>query len=157
MLSPESELIWQGLVHLGDEPGVYSHAQYSGLCFELPMTVQSQTNEIQEVSLLVHTEDVRIYEGYKGHKVTLTRFDPDRGTSNQFDFKETIILEEYITEKSPKALKFKLQDSHVFISLKIEIDTQVAPGLYDEFLFTRILFHSVGYQYYASLGFRNLS
>ena len=39
MKNPKDELIWQGRIHLGDEPGVYGDASYSGLCTERPIAV----------------------------------------------------------------------------------------------------------------------
>lgn len=38
-VNPQQELIWQGRLQLGDQPGVYGDAAYSGITAELPMTV----------------------------------------------------------------------------------------------------------------------
>lgn len=34
------ELVWQGRLQFGDEPGVYGDAHYAGLCSEWPVTIR---------------------------------------------------------------------------------------------------------------------
>lgn len=38
--SAQPELVRQGRIHLGDEPGVYGDASYSGLAVDIPLTLQ---------------------------------------------------------------------------------------------------------------------
>ncbi len=71
------ELIWQGRVQLGDEPGVYGDADYAGLSFELPVTL---TPFMPEGATLVVAFDLTA-EGassfgapYLGHVVTISEF-----------------------------------------------------------------------------------
>ncbi len=40
MKNPQDELIWQGRIHIRDEPGVYGDAAHSGLCTEYPVTAK---------------------------------------------------------------------------------------------------------------------
>lgn len=154
MKSTQSELIWMGRTHFGDEPGIFSNSNYTGLVFELPVTVKSFTGEEQEVSFVLETEFVKIFSGYKGHKVTITQFVLDNASPNPYDYKEIVLKEDFIqNSNSAKIVKVNLKDKEQFLSCKIEIDTQVKPGLYDDFLFTGLYFQSTDYKYYANLGF----
>ncbi|MEM6263154.1 MAG: hypothetical protein AAGI38_11645 [Bacteroidota bacterium] len=155
MKSKTSELIWLGNIHLGDEPGVFSHACYSGLAFELPITVKRTDGEAADgdVALVLTTEFVKVFEGYAGHKVTVTEFVPD--PSNQNTYKENILAEGYLTDSTKVTeLPFELERGHTYLSCKLEIDTTVKPGLYDDFLFKRLDIKSENKKYYASLGFK---
>ncbi|MEM6813086.1 MAG: hypothetical protein AAF600_01685 [Bacteroidota bacterium] len=155
MKTSQSELLWQGKTHLGDEPGIFSDADYSGLSFEAPITIKSHSGSAQEVSIIITSELVKVFQGYPGHKVTITQFTLDSSTGNPYDYKETILVEERITDSNAaKEVKFKIQGNENFASCKIEVDTTVAPGLYDDFLITGLNFKSDNYQYYASFGFR---
>jgi hypothetical protein len=155
MKSTKSELVWTGITHLGDEPGIFSNANYTGLVFELPLTIKSSSGELQEVSFILKTELVKIFSGYKGHKVTITQFVLDNTSQNPYDYKEVILKEDYILDSnSDKIVTVNLKGNEIFLSCKVEIDTQVAPALYDDFLFTGIYFKSIDYKYFASLGFR---
>jgi hypothetical protein len=41
MMNSNSTFIWQGRIHLGDEPGIYGNANYSGLSMEFPFTIKN--------------------------------------------------------------------------------------------------------------------
>lgn len=43
--------------------------------------------------------------------------------------------------------------SPMFVSVRVRIDTEVPPGLYDDFLVTRLLNKSQNFTFVASLGF----
>lgn len=155
MKSTQSELIWLGKTHLGDEPGIFSNASYGGLAFELPITVKSFSGSKMSVSLILRTEFVKVFSGYKGHKVTITMFVPNSSTPNQYDYKEVILLEDYITDSvNDKILNFEIEGKHIFLSCKLEVDTSVTPGLYDDFLFSQLNFKANNHEYFASLGFK---
>lgn len=68
MKNQNDELIWQGRIHLGDEPGVYGDATYSGLCVDLPMTFHpfDPANPHEDINLDLEAEDVNVYSGYSG-------------------------------------------------------------------------------------------
>jgi len=43
--------------------------------------------------------------------------------------------------------------SPVFVSVRVRVDTEVPPGLYDDFVVTRLLNRSVDFTFVASFGF----
>ncbi|MCG8332315.1 MAG: hypothetical protein MI974_31805 [Chitinophagales bacterium] len=149
-----SELLWQGNVHMGDQPGTFGNANYSGICFELPFMLESSIGTKQEVSISIITDLVKVYTGYTGHKVTISRYELNTGSPNPYDWKRVIIKETYIDDDNIKKIDFEVQGVTVFLSCKIEVDTTTAPGLYDEFLIKEFRFKSDDYLYSASLGFK---
>jgi hypothetical protein len=66
-VTPQQELVWQGRLHLGDEPGVYGDAAYCGLAAELPLTVErlnpSDTSQAK-FRLLLETEGLETFTGF---------------------------------------------------------------------------------------------
>jgi hypothetical protein len=78
MLSVQPELVWEGRVHLGDEPGVYGDAAYSGIALECPLTLRKTDPAGPDTTTLVlHTQDVQTFTGYPGHLITVTAYQPD--------------------------------------------------------------------------------
>src|ERR671916_1030324 len=77
MLSVQPELVWEGRVHLGDEPGVYGDAAYSGIALEFPLTLRKTDPAGPDTTTLVLlTQDVQTFAGYPGHLITVTAYQP---------------------------------------------------------------------------------
>jgi len=151
MASQQRELIWAGRIHLGDDPGVYGDAAYAGLCTEFPITLTKFSSEPKDdIELVLNTAEVQVYYPYPGHQITLIGYqqipesDPPR-------WQEVELLTERL-----KADTIQLRPSSTegikFLSVRVRVDTTVAPGLYDEFLLLRLSLRSS--THYASLGFQ---
>src|SRR5919197_3984742 len=70
--SAQAESIWQGRIHLGDEPGIYGDAQFSGATAELPITLQAtSTTGDGKATIIVQTKDDQTFSGYPGHSVVV--------------------------------------------------------------------------------------
>ena len=156
MLSQQSELIWQGRIHLGDEAGVFGDAAYSGLATELPVTLQKVDPAGPDATtLIVETENVETFAGYPGHVITVTLYQEDPGQPNHFV--ETVLATERLTsaDNNRKEITVNLagKPSPIFVSTRIRIDTEVPPGLYDDFVFIRLSNQSENITFVASLGF----
>lgn len=156
MLSSQPELVWQGRTHLGDEPGVFGDASYSGLATELPVTLE-KTNPAgpDTTTLVVVTQNVETFAGYPGHLITVTLHEQD--PNQQFHFIETVVATARLTsaDNNRKEIVVNLTNrpSPVFISVRVRIDTEVPPGLYDDFVVTKLLNKSQDFTFVASLGF----
>lgn len=158
--NPQSEFIWQGRIHLGDEPGVYGDAHYSGLCAELPITVfRSDPTKLDDLpfTLVFDTEDVAIFQGYPGHEIVVTAYDPD--PAKPFHSIERVLAHARLTSADNNHKEITVQSGATagpfFVSLRLRIDTSVNPGLYDDFVFAKLSFASQNFSFYASFGFRN--
>ncbi len=61
MLSVQPELVWEGRIHLGDEPGMYGDAGYSGIALEFPLTLRkTDPTGPDTTTLVLHTQDVQV-------------------------------------------------------------------------------------------------
>lgn len=148
MKNVKDELIWKGRLHVGDEPGVYGDAPYVGLCTEYPLIIKpfDSTNKKTDVTLLLEAEDVAIYAGYSGHPVSLNAYEP--GSAGKW---KQVSLGTWLL--TAKELQMKLADltGHIYLSLQVRVDTTVPPGLYNDFVLTRLALQST--THYASFGF----
>ena len=156
MLSPKPELIWQGRIHLGDEPGVFGEAFYSGLAMELPLTLQkTDPSGPDTTTLVVQTQNVETFPPYLGHLITVTLYEED--PNQPFHFLETILETERLTsaDNNRQEITINLANkvSPMFVSVRVRIDTEVPPGLYDDFVVRRLLNKSQNSTFVASLGF----
>src|SRR5258707_1271926 len=98
MKNPKDELIWQGRIHLGDEPGVYGDASYSGLCTELPITIlpfEPSTSQ-EDINFELKAENVLVFSGYPGHVITVFGYEPDPA-SGPYKWKQVTLLTAALT------------------------------------------------------------
>jgi hypothetical protein len=156
MLSPQPEQIWQGRIHIGDEPGIFGDAFYSGLATELPITLEKvNPTGPDNTTLEVRTQNVETFSGYPGHLIRVTLYEED--PNQQFHFIETILATERLTSADNNRQEITInltgKTSPMFISVSVRIDTEVPPGLYDDFVVTRLLNKSQNFTFVASLGF----
>ncbi|MEM6721370.1 MAG: hypothetical protein AAF611_18730 [Bacteroidota bacterium] len=156
MKNSQSELVWQGNTHMGDEPGIFGNASYSGLSYELPITIGSfDGKDEKQVKLILESKYVKTFKPYNGHKITVFEYLPDPSPTNPYAWKQTIIAQDFLKDSNkPKDILFNIKGKTAYISCRIEIDTTVKPGLYNDFLIKQLSFYSENYYYYASLGFR---
>jgi hypothetical protein len=158
MISIEPELIWQGRLQIGDEPGTYGDAAYVGLCTELPATIaNSGSNDPDTITFALEAEDVKVFAGYPGHEVTVFFY---QETSTPYHWKETPLFSLRMKENrldipvDMSKIKPQKPSRPVWISFRIEVDTTVAPGLFNDFVLTRFSLKSQGYKYTANFGFQ---
>jgi hypothetical protein len=150
-----SEKIWTGRVHLGDDPGIYGNAQYVGFSVAFPVQLQpfdeTAAAPPPDVTFLVAASDVSVMTGYPGHKVSIVGYSP---TSTPHEWAATELAFGRINSSFAGELVIQVSAATLpeYLSVHVEIDATVAPGLYDDFLLTRISLQST--THYASFGFR---
>jgi hypothetical protein len=170
MIHPESELIWTGRMHLGDEPGIYGNASYVGLSFELPIMLRPFSTESvasPDATLVLSSEEVKVYPPYRGHIVTITSYEqvPSADPAALPPWRERPVCPKQPDNESPCAwrltkegdlkLDFDPPQNSFYYSVRVRVDTTVTAGLYDDFLITRLGIRSK--THYASFGFDYLS
>lgn len=152
MVKNAHEPIWAGNIHLGDEPGIYGHAPYAGLCIELPVTITpfDATSPSLDVHFEVLAEEVKIHPPYSGHLVTILACSPSAGAHT---WTRTVVgqgrLDSHRLELPISGTGFR----HCIV--RVEADPAVAPGLYDDFRLLALNLMST--THYADFGFRYLS
>jgi hypothetical protein len=156
--NPQQELIWQGRIHLGDEPGIFGDAHYSGIGAELPITVYR--NDISShldlpFTLILDTEGVQTYAGYPGHEIIVTAYEPD--PVKPYHSVERILAQVRLVaaDNNQKLVPVPSGSGSgpFFITVRLRADTTVNPGFYNDFVFVRLSL--VSPDFYASFGFRN--
>jgi hypothetical protein len=157
--NPNQELIWQGRIHLGDEPGTYGDAHYNGICAELPITVYRMdptSKKDLQFTLILDTEDAETYKDYPGHAITVTAYDPD--PAQQYHSIERVVAQTQLgsADNNQKQIQVSLGTSPgpFYMSVRLRSDTTVNPGFYDDFLLIRLSLTSP--DFYAVFGFRNV-
>ena len=156
MLSVQPELVWEGRIHLGDEPGVYGDAAYSGIALEFPLTLQKTDPAGPDTTTLVLlTQDVQTFAGYPGHLITVTAYQPfphDPPQAIEIPLTTATLSG---TDNNRKEVPVDLSGlaSPVFVSVRVRVDTKVPPGLYDDFVVTRLLNKAANSTWVASFGF----
>ena len=154
----QAELIWQGRIHLGDEPGIYADAQFSGATAELPITlIRTSAAGEDKTVLVVETQDAQTFQGYPGHAITVILHVTDTAT---FTAREVVLARARLgpTDNNRKEIPIDLtgRRSPHFISVQVRQDERVPPSAQDDFLLTRLSNLSAGFQFFANYGY-NLS
>lgn len=152
------ELVWRGRLHVGDEPGIYGDAAYTGLCTEWPVTFTRFDPAVTvpgRVILRLVAEHVIVLDDHPGHKVTLARFEPELSGDRPFRWKKSPIDAEidYRLRTDAIELLFDVPGDAdvVYASVRVEADATVQPGSYNDFVVTGL--HVLSQTHYASLGF----
>ena len=152
MQSPEPELIWQGRVHLGDSAGVFADASYSGLTVEFPITlIKTKKKGSDTTTLVLRSENVETYDPYLGHRITVTLYEDSGGTV----LKEVRLASDGKDGpvETPIDVDLTGRPTPIFVGVRVQVDTSVPLGLYDDFVITRLSNKSNDYDIVASLGF----
>ncbi|MHA4845768.1 hypothetical protein ACX0G7_16460 [Flavitalea antarctica] len=161
MINSSSTFIWQGRIHIGDEPGIYGNGHYAGLSMEFPLTIKNfnaQQPIADTIKLEFLTESVAVFAGYLGHLIVVRQYTPDPQPANPYKWKETIVKssDRIIHGATSTVIDIPVSGSAdpIYLSIAIEIDTDVKPGLYDDFLFTGLNYTTTTQNVYLNFGFK---
>lgn len=158
MLSPESELVWQGRTQLGDEPGTFTDAAYSGLSIEFPLTVRNTgaTSTGDKITFFLSAEHVKVFSGYAGHLVKVFYY---QESSTPFHWTQTLYKDYRLNSKDLQidvdltSIKPTDPKKNIYLSISVEVDTSVTPGLYNDFVLLSLKASSDHFKYVANFGF----
>lgn len=147
-----NDLVWRGRIQLGDEPGIYSDSQYGGLCLELPIEFLPYPNvdpDVGGLTVEIEAQEVKIYEGFKGHPVTLFAVEVD---DNGKWVRRWLGSGELNNENEGHAEITLNGEVPHYAVIRVESNSELPPGLYDEIVVCRLSIKSTAY--YGYLGFR---
>lgn len=150
------EQIWQGRIHLGDEPGVFGDAHFAGLCVELPFNLEL-VDELGSslVQISIEAENVRTFAPYPGHKASVIQYHPIDPTNPNGPWAQRVLAVSTMTGDAldiPVDLA-DVEGELIYLGLRLEIDTTVRAGLYNDFVIERIGVRYLDFRYGASFGF----
>jgi len=147
-LNEDTDLLWRGRIQLGDEPGIYSDAQYAGLCLEFPVELLPYSGAFTttgELTIIIEADEVQIYGGYEGHPVTVFGLFATGATWQRREIASGRLRSEHLE----LALRSEIPR---YVTVRIEINSQLPPGLYDEIIVNRLSVRSA--THFGYLGFR---
>jgi hypothetical protein len=153
MRIPTSEFIWQGRLHLGDEPGAFGDAAFAGLAIELPLTL-TKTGATATASVTIRSESVQVIPPYVGHVVTVVAYQNGAATEIGNGL-ITAPPNNQTPVDTQVALNLSSVDSPVFAGVRIHVDSAVPAGLYDDFVVVGLGLDSPDNAVYGELGFHN--
>jgi hypothetical protein len=155
------ELIWEGRLHLGDEPGIYGDASYPGICAEHPITVvrsaptESSEPIVQQFKLVLETSDLDTFAGYPGHAITVFQYVPDPAQPSH-SLQQVLATARFTSadqNKKEVTIHVGTAPGPFRLSVQLRIDTTVDPGLYDDFVWRRLSLKVNNFKFFASFGF----
>ena len=136
---PTRTVVWQGILHLGDNPAQFSSTNSAGMLLQIPCKIAS---EKKTGKLTITTRDIQTLAGDGHYAELLAHYeDPDgpareylvqtfrlKGDSNNVDVDHVSELEPMKGLYAPPA----------YYSVRIKIDNQIKFSLWDDFLLKRI-------------------
>ena len=146
------EPIWQGSLHLGDEPGIYGDAAYAGLTVDLPVTLTpfQTSGPAPDIHFESFAKDVKVFAPYTGHKITIYSFaKPPTGSTT---WTKTSAGSGVLDSDRAEVQVTAPGDGHYIV--RVEVDTDLPPGLYNDFRLVGLRLMST--THYADFGFRYL-
>ncbi len=148
------QLIWQGRLHLGDEPGIYGDACYVGLGCDLPITVREfEEHPTGAATFVLGTENMSTQRGYPNHVMQVVCYE-ETDVVNHYG--ERVLVEtplvpgDTLIEADLSGVQDKLESAR-HLSIRVRLDTSAPPALYDDFVVVGLSLQST--RYYASFGF----
>lgn len=151
--SVSAELIWEGRFHVGDEPGVYGNAEYAGLAVELPVTLTdySGAGGPADVTFDLTGQGVSNFgPPYPGHKVTVWALTQVASSNPPVWQKQQVSAG--VLDADAVSIGVRIEPGIRFVTVRVEADVTVTPGLYDDFVLTGLSLRST--THYADFGFR---
>jgi hypothetical protein len=156
MFEPTFALLWKGGLHFGDEPGIFDDAHFVGLVGEWPLTVRKlEPNDGRDgaIALRLEAENINILGTSPGHLLTVVRFEPRAQSNDRWRRSSVPIIGS--NRLSSNAHEFVVAipraAATVYLGLRLEVDTSVAPGLLNDFVVRRLDLKST--THYSSFGF----
>ena len=154
-VTKKNELIWQGRLHIGDEPGIYGDAAYCGLSAELPFTIYRSDVAMTSFKLVLETEGLETFPNYLGHGIDVVMYLPD--TKVAYHSIEKVVAQARFTgvDKNRKDVIVSVgnEPGPFRLSIRLRCDTTVNPGFYDDFVLRKLSLTAKDFSFYASFGF----
>jgi hypothetical protein len=148
------QLIWQGRLHLGDEPGIYGNACYVGLGCDLPITVREfDEHPVGRAAFVLGTENMSTQRGYPSHLMQVVCCEVTDAANHYGEWvlgETPLVPGDTLIEVDLSGVRAK-PGAPRYLSARVRLDTSAPPALYDDFVVVELSLQST--RYYASFGF----
>jgi hypothetical protein len=157
MFEPKFELVWRGGLHFGDAPGIFEDAHFVGLAGEWPLTLRKfdpHDGRDGTIALRLEAENVNILGSSSGHQLSVIGFVPDARSSQRWRRRPIPVIGSDRLSSDAHELEVAIPSdaATLYLSVRLEVDTSVAPGLFNDFVVRRLALKSA--THYSSFGFQ---
>jgi len=135
---PVKTTIWQGTLHLGDNPLQYSSVQSTGMTMQIPLTLEADKNG----TLRITTREIQTLAGEGHYAELVAHYQDDDGPAREYVVESFRLKgnsnnadQDHTFELHPMK---NLYQKPAYYSVRIKIDTQIKFSLWDDFLMKRI-------------------
>jgi len=134
----ERKTIWQGVIHLGDNPEQYSNTLSAGLVLQIPCKLDAE----KKGKLLITMRDVQTLAGEGHYADLMAHYEDEDGPGREYVVESFRLKDNSNNVDVERAFDFdpmkSLQARPAFYSIRIKLDTQIKFSLWDDFLIKRI-------------------
>jgi len=130
--------VWQGVLHLGDNPAQFSNALSAGMAVQIPLTLDSEKHG----KLFVTTRDIQTLAGDGHYAELVAHYEDTDSPAREYVVESFRLKGDSNNKDEDHAFEFdpmkKLYAKPAYYSVRIKIDTQIKFSLWDDFLLKRI-------------------
>jgi hypothetical protein len=137
---PGKKAVWQGVIHLGDDPAKYPKVTSAGMAFQVPLKLDAT----RKAKLTVTASEVQTQAG-GGHYVEVVAHFENKGFRTPA---REVIVDTFRIKDEVEAdtdFTFDLDPAKnldgakpTYYSVRVKVDTGIPFGLWDDFLVKRI-------------------
>ncbi len=135
---PARKTIWQGTLHLGDNPEQYSGVLSAGLLLQVPCRLDAE----KKGRLLITFRDIQTLAGEGHFAELLGHYEDEDGPGREYVVETFRLKDNSNNADVERTFEFdplkNLQARPAFHSIRIKLDTQIKFSLWDDFLMKRI-------------------
>ncbi len=130
--------IWQGALHLGDNPMQYSTVQSAGMAVQIPCTLDAE----KKGKLTITTRDIQTLAGGGHYAELVAHYQDDDGPAREYVVEAFRLKGDSNNADIDHAFEINpmkgLYQKPAYYSIRIKLDTQIKFSLWDDFLLKRI-------------------
>jgi hypothetical protein len=135
---PIRKTIWQGTLHLGDNPEQYSSSLSTGLVLQIPCKLDAA----KRGKLIIGFRDIQTLAGEGHYAEILAHYEDEDGPGREYVVETFRLKDNSNNTDVERTFDFdplkNLQAHPAFYSIRIKLDTQNKFSLWDDFLMKRI-------------------
>jgi hypothetical protein len=133
-----AKTIWQGTLHLGDNPMQYSTVLSAGMAVQIPCTLDAD----KKGKLMITTQDIQTLAGEGHYAELVAHYQDEDGPAREYVVEAFRLKGDSSNKDVDHAFEISpmkgLYQKPAYYSIRVKIDTQIKFALWDDFLLKRI-------------------
>ena len=135
---PGRTTVWNGALHLGDNPMQYSSLQSAGMALQIPFTLDAD----KKGKLTITTRDIQTLAGEGHYAELVAHYQDDDGPAREYVVELFRLKGDSNNADVDHSFPFdpmkNLYQKPAYYSIRIKVDTQIKFSLWDDFLLKRV-------------------